>query len=237
MRFGLITPVFNGCLESLELLYKDLMNQTYKNWVWMLCSNGFSLKLFLFVARKNLVLKITPVLTNSFQRTPDTHKLVYCHTDYEEEKDAFALLANIGKRRNFCIDQIDTDYIFMIDADAKILDKKMFQVINSKLEKNPKSACLYKIIHKAGVLPIFPIHYAKIDMLNFCVKTGLAKRVGYPTVVKYDFPGNDYWYFNRVCRASGDDYLYVDRIFAQHNGNSRYENLNNLIEREKNARK
>jgi len=217
MKFGIITPVFDGCLGSLELLSGELRLQTHSDWVWMLCSNGRSDKLADFALRQR-------------------EQAIYLHTEREDETDAFALLENIGKRRDFCLKTIDADYIFMIDADAKILRTDMFQRINSRLEKDPRSMCIYKIIHEVGVLPIFPIWYGRIDMLNFCVKANLAKKVGYPRTVKPDVAGNDFWYFTRVSETSGYDYAFIDEIFCEHNGNNRYEHLMHLLSRDRAAR-
>ena len=144
-------------------------------------------------------------------------------------------MENIGRRRALCIREIEADYIFMIDADAKILDKEMFQEINSELERSHKSICIYKIKHEIGVLPIFPIGFARIDMLNFCVRADLAKKVGYPISARPETFGNDYWYFDRAYKASGGDYVFIDKIFCEHNGNSRYESLLKLRGKEINA--
>jgi hypothetical protein len=229
MKFGIITPVFDGCLDSLELLFKDLAGQTYTNWVWMLCGNGYSSKMESFVRQKSRVLDAG--LKNVIWRSLGlpVPSIIYLHTDHEELTDAYALLANIGKRRDICLKQIIADYIFMIDADAKLLGNDMFQAIRRELERTHKDICIYKIIHEIGVLPIFPIGYAHIDMLNFCVKASLAKKVGYPTTVKPEAAGNDYWYFDSAYKASAGDYIFIDRIFGQHNGNNSYKNLMTLL--------
>lgn len=220
MKFGIITPVFDGCIESLDLLHRELMEQTHTDWVWMLCSNGRSERIAHFVKEKNNieVRGVRSVLKGK-------RRLFYLNIPIETEENAFGLLLNISKRRNLCIQEIQSDYIFMIDADAKILNKDMFKIINSELELNPKNICIYKIIHEIGILPIFPISYARIDMLNFCVKTSLAKRIGYPASVNPVAPGNDFWFFHHASEASDNDYLFIDMIFCEHNGNNRYDNL------------
>ena len=161
MRFSIITPVFDGCLESLELLYQDLSGQTHKDWIWMLCSDGFSEKMQSFVnAKKNL----------------DENRIIYIDTKYRQETNIYCRLADIGKRRNLCIKKANSDYVFMMDADAKILDVDAFRVIDHALCLNPRSICLYKIVHERGSLPIFPITFQRVDLLNYCVKTSLAKK-------------------------------------------------------------
>ncbi len=224
MRFGLITPVFDGCLESLELVFQDIVNQTYTDWVWVLCSNGFSEKICQFTHIKNELLNKELNATNKLFRV-FYPKIVYLYTRYEELPDGRAILANLGKRRNYCIKKMKSDYTFMIDADAKLLDINMFSIINDELKKTPKGLCIYKVVHDVGMLPIFPIGYGRIDMLNYCVRTSLAKKVGYPTMVHPTQPGNDYWFFNRVYTETKGDYLFIDRVFGRHNGNNTYINL------------
>lgn len=216
MKFGLITPVFDGCLESLQLLYQDLRLQTHTDWVWMLCSNGYSTKLAEFA--------------RDVSRPTET-QVIYVHVEREEEKNAYDILVSVCKRRNFCIRLIDCDYIFLFDADAKILDPKMFEIINAELQKANKKLCVYDIIHSGARFPIFPIGFGRIDTLNYCVEAGLAKRIGYPTKVRSVRTGNDFRFFNQLRRATGGDYLYLNRAFCQHNGNNRYESLMGLFRR------
>jgi hypothetical protein len=224
MRFGIITPVFDGCLESLELISREIFQQTYTNWVWILCSNGYSEKISRFVHEKNKLIHHDHSFTNKLLSIFDK-KIIYLYTGYEELSGGRAILANVGKRRDHCIRKIRSDYIFMIDADAKLVDNDMFQTINTELKKNPKDLCIYKVIHDVGMLPMFPIGYGRIDMLNYCVKTSLARKVGYPTTVNPDQPGNDYWFFHRIYTETGGDYLFIDKVFGRHNGNNTYINL------------
>src|SRR5262245_20223266 len=223
MKFSIITPVFDGCLPSLELLFKEIKGQTYTDWTWILCSNGYSAKMRRFACKKNRELARVGWVARIRQLLKP--RIDYVYLPYEEELDAYCLLANISKRRDYCIKIVKGNYIFMIDADAKLLDRDMFKVINTELEMNPKSICIYKVIHELGILPIFPINFARIDQLNFCVKTNLAKEIGYPTTVNPVAIGNDYWYFDRVYKATGGDYLFIDKIFGQHNGNNYYTNI------------
>ena len=221
MRFSIITPVFDPCLESLELLYKDLSSQTYGDWVWMLCSNSFSEKMQRFVTSK---------------KSLGENRVTYFSTGYAEETNKYSRLANIGERRNFCIEKADSDYLFMIDADAKILDADAFRVINHALSLDPRSICLYKIMHEVGVLPIFPITYLRIDLLNFCVKTSLAKKVGYPTKINYQIPPNDWRFFGKAYDACKGDYLFIDKVLFEHNGNNRYSTALKMLYPDKTTR-
>lgn len=218
MKFGIITPVYEKCLDSIELLYEDLKRQTHKDWIWFLCSNGISKKFSEFVERKN--------------RTDENHRIVYLSTSYSDQSNCFSLIANIGKRRNLCIKKIDCDYIFMFDADAKLLDKQMFQIISEELRKRPTKVCVYHIMHEEhGVLPKFPININRIDLLNFCVQKGLARKIGYPTTVDFYMRANDFNFFVRAYKACDGDAMLLQNVFCEYNGNNRYKNiLKNLKE-------
>ena len=150
----------------------------------MICSNGFSEKLLAFVLRGNKYLESCGHFPKDtfhfFSRSKDRKKLLYLHTEFEGCNNTVELLANIAKRRNLCIDMTSADYVFMLDADAKLLDVKMFKEINRELEKTHRAMRMYKTLHEIGVLPVFPIGYARIDQLNFSVKAELAKKVRYP---------------------------------------------------------
>jgi len=202
----------------------------------MICSNGFSEKLLAFVLRGNKYLESCGHFPKDtfhfFSRSKDRKKLLYLHTEFEVCNNTLELLANIAKRRNLCIDMTSADYVFMLDADAKLLDVKMFKEINRKLEKTHRAMRMYKTLHEIGVLPVFPIGYARIDQLNLCVKAELAKKVRYPTTVDKAQIGNDFYYYVRVSTMCHDDYSFINKIFAQHNGNNRYENILKLRERE-----
>jgi glycosyltransferase involved in cell wall biosynthesis len=227
MKFGIVTPVFDGCLESLELLLRDVEEQTHKDWTWIVSSNGYSKKVDAFVKAKNQRFwksNLNPIwrFTNR-----GMEKLHYIAMPLEETPDKVSLLENIGKRRDYCIKKINSDYIIMLDADAQLLDREMFLTMNHELKKQPKGVCIWKVEHETGLLPSFPIRFGRIDMLNFCVKASLAKAVGYPTTVNLEAVGNDYWFLDRAIKASNGDFLFIDRLFARHNGhnNNSYKNL------------
>jgi hypothetical protein len=225
VKFGFITPVFDGCLASLELLFRDVCSQTHTDWTWIICSNGYSEKMASFAREKNARLGTqnrSPVWRlGNFLRP----KVIYLHLPYRETPDPRSLLLDLGRRRDYCIDKVRADYLLMLDADAKLLDSDMLRIIGDELRKSPKELCVYRVLHEVGVLPIFPIEYGRIDMLNFCMSAGLAKKIRYPTDVSPDGRFNDYRFFERAIRATGGDYLFLDRIFGQHNGNNTYLNL------------
>lgn len=215
MKFGIITPVFDGCINSLELLYQDLQLQTHEDWVWMVCGNKFSELINGFVESK--------------QQLPNGNRVKYLYIDGEDESNLYCLVANVCKRRDYCIKKIEADYLFMMDADAKILDKDMFKIIDFELSRNKKDLCIYKIEHEEdGVLPVFPVTVCRIDTLNFCVKASIAKKVGYAKKVNFQVPPNDWRFFGRIYDACQGDYLLLDNLFCLHNGNSRYRNASKV---------
>ncbi|MGP8069718.1 MAG: hypothetical protein ACLP5V_07480 [Candidatus Bathyarchaeia archaeon] len=221
-HFGIVTPAFDAALPSLNLLWRDLQSQSHSDWTWMICSNGYSKEISNFVRRKNR-------LFNS------SRQVVYNYIQPEPTNDPESLLANIGKRRDFCIDALDADYIFTIDADAKVLDRWMFSVIDSELSRTKKKICIYKILDDLSpskVLPIFPITFARIDALNFCVDAKVARQVRYPIDVGPTLFGNEFRYLYRAYQACNRDYLFINRIFAEWNGNPSYDNLLRLRARQ-----
>jgi hypothetical protein len=140
-------------------------------------------------------------------------------------------LTNASKRIDYCIHKLETDYVLLIDADAKILDSKMFEIINSELEAVPRDICIYKIKFSETLeLPIFPISYGRIDTLNYCISTKLANKVGFPTTINsYQEYGNDYWFFKSCFDAVNGDYIFIDKVFGQYNGNNTYLNIQFMI--------
>lgn len=191
----------------------------------MLCSNGYSEKICQFIDKKNHILSKSR--RNSTLESPS---MVYLHTEYEEVHDGFSVLANVCKRRDYCISMLESDYVLIIDADAKILDSQMFAIISSELEATPSEICIYKIKYsRKCTLPTFPIRYGTIDTLNFCISTKLAKKVGYPTTINTEQYGNDYWFIDRCLNAVNGEYVFIDRLFGRYNGNAIYLNLQTLL--------
>ncbi|XHH08250.1 MAG: hypothetical protein ACFCUE_11850 [Candidatus Bathyarchaeia archaeon] len=215
MKFGIITPVFDGCFESIKLLYENLQSQTFDNWIWLLCSNSYSEKYAEFVKTKNAQLK--------------QPKLVYVCTNECDPKNHFSLIANIGKRRNLCIKRVNCDYVGMIDADAKIIDNTMFETLIQEIRTMPKQVILYRIKIDDGTLPQFPISIGKIDLLNFFVKTELAKRIGYPSTVGFYQSPNDFNFFVKAYNKSKGEVLFLSKIFCEYNGNNCYKNIGKIL--------
>lgn len=228
MKFGFITPVFDGCLASLELLFRDIYGQTHRDWTWIICSNGYSEKMAAFARDKNTLLHTDNRNAIWRMRNFLQPKVTYLHLPYRETPDPRSLLLDLGRRRDHCIDKIHADYLLMLDADAKLLDNDMLRIIGEELEKSPKDLCVYRIMHQVGVLPIFPIQYGHIDMLNFCMRLRLARNIRYPRDVSPDGRFNDYRFFERAIGVTKGDYLFIDRVFAQHNGNNNNSYLNLL---------
>jgi hypothetical protein len=220
MRFGLITPVFDGCIDSLELLYRDIAEQTHANWVWVLCGNKFSEKVSSFAKGK--------------QKLDERGRIVYLIANLKDEKNVYSIIANIGKRRDICVKRMNVDYFLMVNADSKFLDKGMLSKVSAKLEEQPKNLCVYKTIFRGEIYPKFPLEkvrdFGGIDSLNFCVSSSTAKKVGYPS--NADFRKfNDERFFNRVFKECSGDYCFIDEVFGEFNGNNRYKNISSKVAR------
>ena len=78
-------------------------------------------------------------------------------------------------------------------------------------------------------MPHFPIENGKIDLLNFCVRADLAKKIGYPMTVDFFTPANDYKFFVKCYKASKGDAIILNNVFCEYNGNNRYKNARQLV--------
>jgi hypothetical protein len=191
------------------LLYKDLEAQTHRDWIWFLCSNKYSEKISKFAENK---------------RSENGSQIVYFSIDSGKETNHFNLIASLGRRRDFCLKHAKGDYVFMFDADAKLLDQNMFKTIATELSRTQKNMCIYRIVYGLETLPKFPIRVGGIDTLNFCVKLSLAKKKGWPTTANFDVPYNDWWFFVRIHEAC-PNYLFIDKVFCEYNGNNCYKTV------------
>jgi hypothetical protein len=210
MKFALITPIFDGCINSLELLYNNIATQTHEDWLWILVGNQFSTKMLNY--------------TRSKQKLDGKNRISYHIANLKDEKNRFSLIANIGQRRDLCIRYINADYFIMLNADSKI-NKEMLTTINNQLEKTKDDLCIYKTISDHGItFPKRPFEYKGIDSLNYCISAKIAKKVGYPKNANFR-QLNDWRFFLRVYRKCKGQYSFIDKILGEYNANNRYKTV------------
>lgn len=232
MRFGLITPVFEGCLASLELLFKDLEQQTFKDWEWILCNNGQSNAYRDFVQEKHAMLSSIPLGVTRSPSAP-VPRIEVIFSKYQPDDTTPLMIGSLSHRRNYGIEVTSSDFIFMIDADAQLVDPYMFEKIHKVLVSTGLELCIWKIRHESeGVLPLPQFPFGGIDLLNFCVSTRVAEKVGYYDHKDPDKPCNDYWFFHEALEALAGRHAFIDEILAVHNGNRRYSTVSDKVRAE-----
>lgn len=213
----LVTPVFDGAVESLSLVAEELKAQTFGDWNWLLCNNGKSEVLSRFVKEQNdprfLLISAPPLKTESF----------------------LELIAEIWRRRNFCLSLVRSELVIMLDADIKILDSDYLKLVSAAaLDHSSCDLFVHSAVHSSGVLPRMPVRYGQIDMGCYCARSHLARRIGYPEEATFS-PGsrkirhNDFKFFNTLKEACGGGFYYIDtEPLIEVSGNCRYRNLQSI---------
>ena len=214
--FDIITPVFDDALPSLELLARELLQQTYTSWNWLLCNNGDSEKLVHFV-----------------RELDDTrvHLLIHPHEQTASKRE---LLENIWHRRDYCLRQTVSPYIIMLDADIKILKNDYLDLLDAH-KKNGR-LLVYSIKSGDLLLPMLPIRYGHIDMGNYCFHTKLARQ-GYPHSIDWNeiaknenLEHKDFQFFLQLLNENNNSFHFINtEALLEWNGNATYTNLLTLF--------
>lgn len=202
-KFCIITPIFDKAIDSALLLIKDLKNQTFQNFQQIFINNGES--------------KIKELL-----KEVNDERFVYTEYPYEETDSVQKLIANIGKRRNYCLKAFEADRYFFFDADLLITDINFLQEI-CKIHNKADIIISKMIIEPLGIYPKLPIKKGSIDIGNYSFSKNIAKRHDYPTDFSYTVGcANDWRFYEKIMCES---HYFNDLCYAVKNGRSVYENL------------
>ncbi len=218
--FIIITPIFDQALESVKLLIDDLKRQSYKNFQHILISNGLS-----------------PETKKYIEDLSKTDKrFVYDEIDFEETPEWPYLLANLGKRRDYCLKKYTGERYLFMDADLKLLDNSYFLKLQKAHKKTKMDVILTLVeVDDGKVLPIFPIKLSRIDMANFTFSKKIAKTYSYPTDFDPEFSvGNDYRFFSKISNT--ENTILLNFISARRNGNKKYKTITEQYVEDKNNR-
>jgi glycosyltransferase involved in cell wall biosynthesis len=211
----IITPIFDGAVESVKLLVEDLKNQTFTDFIHVLISNGESSQI------------------REYLKTQDD-RFKYIERPYEPALFKDELFGNIRKRRNYGLQNFDAKRYAFLDADLKIIDNEYFQKLFDAHDLS--EVLLTKIrLHNSNpmtTLPRFPINAGRIDMANFSFSKRLAKSYTFPTSLgpektpfQYKYAG-DYLIFHKIC--PNNNYQMLNFVSAIRNGNTTYKRLSEL---------
>ncbi len=198
--FCVITPIFDDAVEAAKLLTQDLQNQTYKDFTHVLISNG-PIKQTLKIQDK---------------------RFVYEQYPFEKLNGLFELIANLGKRRNYCLKKFVADRYFFFDADLKVTDNDFFAKI--KVIHDKADVIISKTIHKRRILPIPPYVNGTIDIANYSFTRNIVDKYDYPTDCEGHI-ANDWRFYSRIKDESHFD---SNVVYAIKDGRPMYRNLTSL---------
>ena len=208
----LVTPIFDGASKAIELLCKEIQEQTEQDYIHVMISNGES-----------------PVCKDFISSLPE--RFIYCETPKKQLANPKQLLIDLGHRRNFVFKNFDAQRYICIDADLKITDKDYFKYL--RLHHNQAEILVIKAINPTptsnqGYLPRFPLTKGRIDLSNFSFTKNIARKYSYPT--DFDlFEGfaNDWRFFKLFYNQHTIKYL--PKICAIVSGNACYKRMSDLL--------
>ncbi len=189
-----ITPVFDGCLDSLQQLIDDFQKQHHSSWIHVCVSNGPSprLKKFLdYVSR-------------------DDPRIMYLEMPFESQASPVELLINLGKRRNYAMDKSDALRYMFVDADSALSNRHFIaQLLMCDMFINKDLLMVHTQLGDR-VLPEFPINIGTMDMTNMVLSRSIAKKLNFPDDYDPNFHGvSDYRYFLRINTPHNTAFLPV----------------------------
>lgn len=148
----IITPTFNR-FDSLREAVDSVLNQTYQDWECYIVSDGYDSKVRKYIQSVN---------------DRRIRYLFTLHTGYSGHL-----------QRNVALKFAKGKYVFCLDDD-NILNKDYIEkmVRNFDCDKVGYIVCYIKNDGRGVLKPKFPFRFDSIDMLNYVVKTDIAKIVG-----------------------------------------------------------
>ena len=177
-RVTVITSTHNR-LESLKESVNSIMNQTYQNWEYFIVSDGYDSRVRWFI--KSLNEKRIKYLF-----TLETQYVGYL-------------------QRNLALKFASGKYVFCVDDDNIIYSDYIEKMVNSFVSEDIGYVICQIKYDGIGILyPQLPFQLNKIDMLNYMVRTSLARRVkGW---VPYDYQ-SDFKLISKISKISKGNFL------------------------------
>lgn len=218
-----ITPIFDGAIEALELLINALKKQTMKDFIHIMISAGPSEK------SHNLI--------KSF----NDPRFMYEEYAKPETKDAEGLIASLGERRTYCFKKYKAHRYVCLDADLKIKSDDYFLRLQ---QHHPDADILItkvwvwppKINGPPTVFPKYPLAKGGLDLSNFSFSRRIADQPGcvYPTDMGlYEGRDGDWRFFETLIlfAAPFRDELYkiIPIVSAIYNGNNTYASVSKSL--------
>lgn len=208
--FCIITPIFDGALDSLKILIKDLQNQTHQSFIHIVISNGPSNKVKKFIL-------------NLHKTDP---RFIYVEHKYTPTKDYISLMKNSGVRRDYCLQNFNAKRYIFLDADVGIIDKEYFSKLHFADVIFRKDIIVTNVDYHGTILPIHPAtEEGQISIANYSFSKKIAKKYRYPTdydVIKKK-QGNDYRYWMKITR--NESVLFLDFLSCKEGYTRTYKRM------------
>lgn len=216
-----ITPIFDGAVEALELLIGALKKQTMQDFIHIMISAGPSNK------SCNLI--------KSF----NDPRFIYEEYTELKTKGAEELIASLGERRTHCFKKYKAHRYVCLDADLKIKSDDYFlrlqqchhdaDILITKVWVWPP-----KRNGPPTVFPRYPLAKGRLDLSNFSFSRRLATHPGciYPTDMGLCGGRDGDWRFFETLtlfasRVGDENYKILPIVSAVYNGNSTYTSVSN----------
>jgi hypothetical protein len=200
-----ITPVFDECLESFQVLVKDIQQQTFNDFIHVSISDGKS------------------TLIENFISSLKDDKFIYVETPPTNPHDRESRFYSIMSRRNYGLQNFEAIRYVFLDADLKICATDYFQTLYEAHQKHSNKILITKLNVGVGVFfPKFPIKCGGINISNYCFTAEMA-RLGYPTDLDRRLPyANDFRFFKKIEPFG---YVLLKFVSGIKDGNKKYKNL------------
>jgi hypothetical protein len=202
----IITPVFDGCLDSFRLLVEAAKQQTFSDFIHIAISDGES----------PLIKKLVSSL--------DDDRFTYTEVPFTNPKSQMELFFSITSRRDFGLKNFKATRFLFLDADLKVISSDYFQTLYDGHQKHPSKIIMTKIKRAPGLYyPRIPLQCGNINISNYCVTQEMAK-IGYPSDFDKFYPfANDYRFLRQVMVRH--DFQLLNFVSAEKDGNKTYKNL------------
>lgn len=197
----IITPIFDPSLVCVTLLIKGLKQQSFRDFIHVCISNGLS-----------------PHIKNLIESLKDP-RFIYDEIPFEYLIYSDQLIANLGKRREFCLKKYDADRYTFFDVDLKLLKNDYFRQLKAKHDASQVDVILASTKNGTSVYPRQEHSLGQIDIANYTFSQKIAKQYHYPTDVDSHYGwANDYRFYEQFKHLPTQS---LDIIFAEKDGNNK----------------
>lgn len=187
-----ITPVFDGCIESTIELIGDLQKQSDPSFVHILISNGPSAH---FKATLNPILRADK-------------RFIYHETPYEHVENGIDLQEDLGKRRNYAMTHWEAMRYIIIDADTQLANRHYIRSLHVAHDCIDKDIIMTQTRLEDEILPLFPLTIGHVDVTNITFSRKIAQLGAYPDDASQTFGStSDLRFFHNINKPDNTCFM------------------------------